>query len=56
MISASTDLSFLSTQIINNEIPKSVTNRQTVTSDINDGKPLKIRRIRHDGLICGTDK
>jgi len=42
--------------MINNKIPKSITNRQTVTNDINDGKPQKIRRIRHDGLICETDK
>jgi len=55
MISAS-DLFLLPTQIINNKLPKSVTNKQTVTSDINDGKPQKIRRIRHDGLICETNK
>jgi len=56
MISACTDLSLLPTQIINKKISKGVTKRQTVTSDINDGKPQKIRRICHDGLICETDK
>jgi len=56
MISACTDLSLLPTVIINNKIPKGVKNRLTITNDINDGKPQKIRRIRHDGLICETDK
>jgi len=55
MISACTDSSLLPTQIINNKVPKGVTNKRTATSNIN-GKPQKIRRIRHDGLIFDTDK